>query len=132
MKTKLALLWLLGACLASGNSAAHAQTPVSALAPLPAAADSAPEINAFLKRDQAQMPPANAVLFMGSSSIRMWDTARDFSEIPTINRGFGGSQIFENTLYVDRLAVPYKPKIIVFCAGTNDLAYGNKTAPQVF
>jgi len=109
-----------------------AVTAQAALAPLPANADSAPEINAFLRADQKQMPPAGAVLFMGSSSIRMWDTARDFSEIPTINRGFGGSQIFENTLYVDRIAVPYNPKIIVFCAGTNDLAYGNKTAPQVF
>ncbi len=109
-----------------------AQSPAPALLPLPAAADAAPEMNAFLKADQKQMPPAGAVLFMGSSSIRMWDTARDFPEIPTINRGFGGSQIFENTLYVDRIAVPYKPKIIVFCAGTNDLAYGNKTAPQVF
>jgi lysophospholipase L1-like esterase len=114
------------------SPAVTAQSAVSALAPLPANADSAPEMNAFLKADQKQMPPAGAVLFMGSSSIRMWDTARDFPEIPTINRGFGGSQIFENTLYVDRLAVPYQPKIIVFCAGTNDLAYGNKSAPQVF
>lgn len=109
-----------------------AQTPAAALAVLPANAASAPEINAFLKADQKQMPPARAVLFMGSSSIRMWDTAQDFPEIPTINRGFGGSQIFENTLYVDRIAVPYKPKIIVFCAGTNDLAYGSKTPQQVF
>ncbi len=136
MKTKTtrlpALALLMGAfslSLACPPSAA-AQAPT--LAPLPASADAAPEMNAFLKADQAQMPPANAVLFMGSSSIRMWNTARDFPEIPTINRGFGGSQIFENTLYVDRLAVPYHPKIIVFCAGTNDLAYGNKTAPQVF
>lgn len=111
--------------------AVRAQTAVSALAPLPASADAAPEMNAFLKADQKQMPPAGAVLFMGSSSIRMWDTAHDFPELPVINRGFGGSQIFESTLYADRIAVPYKPKIIVFCAGTNDLAYGNKTPPQV-
>lgn len=108
-----------------------AQSPVSALAPLPANANSAPEMNAFLKADRKQMPPPGAVLFMGSSSIRMWDTARDFPEVPTINRGFGGSQIFENTLYVDRIAVPYNPKIIVFCAGTNDLAYGKKSPQQV-
>lgn len=118
---------MLGALsIGPGSLPAATQT---ALAPLPASADSAPEMNAFLKADQ--MPPPGAVLFMGSSTIRMWDTARDFPEIPTINRGFGGSQIFENTLYVDRIAVPYKPKIIVFCAGTNDLAYGNKSPQQV-
>ncbi len=115
-----------------GWSPALAQPAATALAPLPAGADAAPEMNAFLKADQKQMPPTGAVLFMGSSSIRFWTTlAQDFPEIPVINRGFGGSQIFENTLYVDRIATLYKPKIIVLFAGTNDLAYGNKNPQQV-
>jgi lysophospholipase L1-like esterase len=57
--------------------------------------------------------------------------AQDFAEIPVINRGFGGSQIFESTLYADRIAIPYKPKMIVMAAGTNDLAYGGKNPQQV-
>ncbi len=102
------------------------------MAPLPASAPAAAEINAFQEADQKQMPPTGAVLFMGSSSIRLWSTlAQDFSEIPVINRGFGGSLIQDSTLYADRIAIPYKPKIIVLCAGTNDLAYGNKKPPQV-
>lgn len=117
---------------AKPQPAALVPAALTTLAPLPATAPAATEINAFLKADQKQMPPTGAVLFMGSSSIRMWDTKADFPEIPVINRGFGGSQIFENTLYVDRIATPYKPKIIVFCAGTNDLAYGNKNSQQVF
>jgi lysophospholipase L1-like esterase len=141
MKTQTTSPRLLASALIIGafslgpvcSPAVMAQSAVSALAPLPANADSAPEMNAFLKADQKQMPPTGAVLFMGSSSIRLWTTlAQDIPEIPVINRGFGGSQIFENTLYVDRIAVPYHPKIIVLFAGTNDLAYGNKTAPQVF
>lgn len=125
----MGILWLAP----KPSPAAPAQTAVTAFAPLPAGADSAAEMNAFLKADQKQMPPAGAVLFMGSSSIRFWTTlAQDFPEIPVINRGFGGSQIFENTLYIDRIAVPYKPKMIVLYAGTNDLAYGNKTPQQVF
>ncbi|MDQ2688127.1 MAG: GDSL-type esterase/lipase family protein, partial [Armatimonadota bacterium] len=111
---------------------ALAQGGVSALAPLPATADAAPEMNAFLKADQKQMPPPGAVLFMGSSSVRIWDTlAQDFPEIPVINRGFGGSEIFESTLYLDRIAITYKPKLIIMFAGTNDLAYGNKNPQQV-
>ena len=79
------------------------------------------------------MPPKNAVLFAGSSTIRLWDTvAKDIPEIPIINRGFGGSQLFGNTIYADRIAIAYQPKIIVLFAGTNDLAYGNKSPQQVF
>jgi len=130
----LASLLVIGAfTLDPGYSlAASAQTGVSALAPLPAGANAASEMNAFLKEDQKRMPPAGAVLFMGSSSIRLWDAlAQDFPEIPVINRGFGGSLIQDNTLYIDRIAVPYKPKVIVLFAGTNDLAYGNKSPQQV-
>ena len=101
--------------------------------PLPADAPASQEINAFLEADKKQMPPAGAVLFIGSSSIRMWDTlAQDFPEIPVINRGFGGSLVHESTLYADRIAIPYKPKMIVMFAGTNDLAYGNKSPQEVF
>lgn len=130
---------LLGAASLASLSApaVRAQTapplPPPTFAPLPAKADAAPEINAFRTADLKQMPPANAVLFMGSSSIRLWTTlAQDIPEVPTINRGFGGSLVFESTLYADRIAIPYHPKIIVMFAGTNDLAYGNRTPAQVF
>lgn len=101
--------------------------------PVPANANAAREINAFWEADRKQMPPRGAVLFMGSSSIRIWDAlAQDFAEIPVINRGFGGSFIHESTQYADRIAWPYQPKIIVLAAGTNDLAYGNEKPQQVF
>lgn len=110
----------------------QAQNPMASVQPLPASDGAAPELNAFLKADQKQLPPPGGVLFMGSSSIRLWSTmASDFPEIPVINRGFGGSQIFESTLYADRIAAPYKPRLIVMFAGTNDLAYGNKSPEQV-
>jgi len=111
----------------------RAQSAAPRMALLPASAPYAAEINAFQEADQKQMPPTGAVLFVGSSSIRLWSAlAQDFSEIPVINRGFGGSLIQDSTLYADRIAIPYKPKMIVLCAGTNDLAYGNKNPQQVF
>ena len=83
-----------------------AVTPVSAqaapLAPVPANEQAAPEINAFETADRKQMPSPGAVLFMGSSSIRMWTTlSQDFPEIPVINRGFGGSLIQDSTRYAE-------------------------------
>lgn len=117
---------------AGGFPPVSAQTAAPVLAPLPSDAPYAPEINAFGAADKKQMPPSGAVLFIGSSSIRLWTTlASDFSEIPVINRGFGGSLIQDSTRYADRIAIPYKPKIIVLCAGTNDLAYGGKNPAQV-
>jgi lysophospholipase L1-like esterase len=107
-------------------------TPLAPLAPLPAKAPYASEINAFQAADRKQMPPPGAVLVIGSSSVRFWTTlAQDFPEIPVINRGFGGSFIQDSTAYADRIVLPYRPKMVVLFAGTNDLAYGNKGPQQV-
>ena len=89
------------------------------------------EIEAFEAADKKQAPPQNAVLFTGSSSIRLWKTLKeDFPELTVLNRGFGGSQISDSIRYFDRIVVPYKPKLIVFYAGTNDIA-SKKTPEQV-
>jgi lysophospholipase L1-like esterase len=89
------------------------------------------DIEAFEAADRKQMPPADATLFIGSSTIRLWTTlATDFPEFPTINRGFGGSQIADSTFYADRIVFPYHPKRIVFYAGDNDLA-ARKSPQQV-
>ena len=83
------------------------------------------EIRAFEAADAKQMPPAGAVLFVGSSSIRLWTTlAEDFPDHTVINRGFGGSRIPDSARYADRIVIPYKPKTIVLYAGDNDIAAG--------
>ncbi len=90
-----------------------------------------PEIQQFEKSDKENPPPKGAVLFIGSSSIRMWKSlSEDFPGIKVINRGFGGSQIADSTFYVDRLVTPYRPRMIVFYAGDNDL-FDGKTPQQV-
>jgi lysophospholipase L1-like esterase len=82
-----------------------------------------PEIHAFEMRDATNPPPQNAVLFVGSSTIRKWSTlAKDFPDVTVINRGFGGSEIDDSTAYASRIIIPYHPRIIVFYAGDNDLA----------
>lgn len=89
------------------------------------------DIAAFEEQDRKSPPPADAALFIGSSSFRLWtNLAQDFSEIPVINRGFGGSEIADSTHYVDRIVLPYKPRLIVMFAGTNDIA-GGKQPEQV-
>ena len=56
------------------------------------------EIGAFEAADRTNPPPKGALLFIGSSTIRMWKTlAQDLPGHTTINRGFGGSQIVDST-----------------------------------
>jgi lysophospholipase L1-like esterase len=88
------------------------------------------EMDAFAKLDADKAPPENAVLFVGSSSIRLWDLANSFPDLVAINRGFGGSQICDSTLRADDLVVKYRPRLIVFYAGDNDVNSG-KSAEQV-
>ena len=65
------------------------------------------------------------VLFIGSSSIRKWSSlSTDMAPLEVQNHGFGGSTVNDCVYYADRLIVPYKPKAIVFYAGTNDIAFG--------
>ena len=85
----------------------------------------AAEIDQLTAKDAAHAPPQNAVVFVGSSSIRYWTTlAEDFPGIPTINRGFGGSQLSDSVFYEDRIVIPYHPRLVVLFAGTNDLWAG--------
>jgi hypothetical protein len=83
------------------------------------------EITAFEAADKTNPPPKNAILFLGSSSIRKWTTlARDFPGHKVFNRGFGGSQLSDSIYYFDRIVLPYKPKMIVLYAGSNDIDAG--------
>ena len=87
-------------------------------------------ISAFEAQDQKSPPPQGAVLFVGSSSIRLWKVEKSFPNLVTINRGFGGSEIADSVHFADRIVLKYQPKTIVFYAGDNDIAHG-KSPVQV-
>jgi lysophospholipase L1-like esterase len=90
-----------------------------------------PDIGQFEAQDRASPPRLGSIVFVGSSSIRMWTTLdRDFPGVPVLNRGFGGSEAGDVARFAERIVVPYKPPVVVFYAGDNDLAAG-KTPAQV-
>lgn len=87
------------------------------------------DMRRFAAEDAVSPPPRQGVLFVGSSSIRLWATlAADFPGVPVINRGFGGSEIRDSTWYADRIIVPYAPRQVLIYAGDNDLFSGRTPA----
>jgi lysophospholipase L1-like esterase len=79
-------------------------------------------IDAFEARDADHPPPADATLFVGSSSIRLWNTlAEDMAPLVTIRRGFGGARMHDVIHYADRLITAYRPARVVIFVGSNDV-----------
>ncbi len=91
----------------------------------------ATEIEAFLKADQEKPPPQNSILFIGSSIFRRWENLTEqMAPLPVFNRAFGGSQTHEILYYMDKIVLPYKPKIIAYYCGSNDIN-ANVTPQQI-
>ena len=90
------------------------------------------EISAFEQSDRTNPPPKGGLVFIGSSTIRLWTTlSKDFPNHKVINRGFGGSEIVDSTHFAERVIFPYEPKMVFLRAGGNDIHAG-KSAKQVF
>lgn len=81
-----------------------------------------PAIQAFEQQDREDPPQPGGVLFVGSSSIRMWDLDESFPDLNALNRGFGGSEVADAVHFADRIVLPYRPRLIVLYAGDNDIA----------
>ncbi len=91
-----------------------------------------PAIRKFEEADKVTPPPQNAIVFIGASSIVRWNLRESFPELgpQAINRGFGGSLAADSTRYADRVVIPYKPRMVVFYAGDNDVE-ANHTPAQI-
>lgn len=88
------------------------------------------EIEKIETRDAETLPPTSGLLFIGSSTIKLWKLDESYPNLPVINHGFGGSYISDSVYFFDRLVTPVKPRQIVMYAGGNDIASG-KTPAEV-
>ncbi|HEU4458986.1 MAG TPA: SGNH/GDSL hydrolase family protein [Methylibium sp.] len=129
-----------GLCCAATASMAQPQA-APASKPKPKASRPEPALparwresfEAFDAADRAAAPKPGGVLFVGSSSIRLWnDLEQQFEDpVAVVKRGFGGSRLQDTTDHLRRLVLPYKPRVVVVYAGDNDLAEG-RSPQQVF
>jgi hypothetical protein len=93
----------------------------------------ADEIRSFKRQDSISFPPKDGILFIGSSSIRLWgDLEQRFPGEPIIKRGVGGCELWQVVdYYTTYILFPYHPRKIFIYAGENDIAAG-KSAEFVF
>ena len=112
------ILVTLSTCAAIGHIAENHQVVESRWEPV---------IQQFEAADEENPPPENAILFAGSSSIVFWRSlSDDMAPLAVLNRGFGGSQMFELNMFRDRIVTPYKPRAVLVYEGDNDVAAGKQ------
>ena len=94
-----------------------------------------PEIRAFADEDAARPPQTGGILFVGDSDIRFWREdgrfEQDFPGLPVINRGFGGARTWELLAWFRQIVDPYRPVLIVYNCGDNDLLEAGVTEPMI-
>ena len=126
---------LLAIALASATLMWSAVRPLDAQATQGAPAGQqigfADQIKAFLDQDRTAPPPKDAILFIGSSIFRQWTNVKEhMAPLPVFNRAFGGSRTWEVLHYMDQIVLPYRPRIIVYYTGSNDVNAG-EPAPAI-
>ncbi len=90
------------------------------------------EIKAFKRQDSIQKPNDGMLLFIGSSSFRLWKSVKEDFNNPTIlNRAFGGSTFLDLINYQEDIALKYNPKKIFIYCGENDVASSDKVTPKI-
>ncbi len=89
------------------------------------------DIEQFQHEDEHSPAAKGSVLFIGSSSIRLWKTlAQDMQPLPVLARGFGGAKIMDVSYYVSSIVAPYEPAAIVVYVGSNDLSDAMGNTPK--
>ncbi len=116
----LLIVFVLAGC----SSVNHRQIVEEASWPKPSRYEKA--IVAFEEQDEAAPTPEQAIVAVGSSSMRGWHKhiAEDLAPHVIIPRGFGGSNMHDVLYYTDRVVTKYNPKAVLLYEGDNDVASG--------
>ena len=88
------------------------------------------ELAAFEEIDRQTPAPKGQILFVGSSTMVDWNPAKYFPDLKIVNRALWGSGLADTSRNVDRLILPYEPRVVVLYGGDNDLD-GGATSEQV-
>lgn len=108
-------LW--ASILAASHMAANAQD-------LPVNVRFEAELKALADYDRSVQGDSVGTLFIGSSSIRLWNVKADFAAYRPLNHGFGGATVVDVLANYDLLTAHYAPETIIVYIGENDIVQG--------
>ena len=78
------------------------------------------DIKRLEARDATESDPEDAIMFIGSSSIRRWsDIATDMAPFRTIQRGYGGAKYSDVAIFAKRLLHPHEYRALVIFVGND-------------
>jgi lysophospholipase L1-like esterase len=84
------------------------------------------DIRMFDSLNKVEKHSSDAIMFLGSSYIRMWTNIRnDVKYKDIIHRGFGGCNLRDVAYYVKRIVYPHQPKALFIYVG-NDIVDSDK------
>jgi hypothetical protein len=117
--------WLILTCLVLAPSRGICQGPEAAVWEN--------DIRKFEHLDSTETYSKDAILFTGSSSIRLWDSlAKDMAPYPVIKRGYGGAKLSDYLVYAKRIIYPHDCRaIVIFIANDITGVPADKTPPEV-
>jgi hypothetical protein len=116
----LAIIFLISAC-----------SPVGKLKESPAVKWWEPDIARFDSLDQVTMYPSDAIIFAGSSSIRLWTTlSSDMEPFHVIQRGYGGAKFSDFAVYADRIFSAHQCKAAVLFIANDITGAADDKSPE--
>lgn len=90
------------------------------------------DIQAFVAHTKSGSLPEKPIVFVGSSSFRLWKSmAEDLAPLPVVNRGFGGSRLADIEHWAEELVNINSPAAVVVFCGTNDIRPDYAAEPEV-
>ncbi len=89
------------------------------------------DIAAFEQLDKTEKYADNSILFVGSSSIRLWSTLKeDAAPYPVIQRGFGGSRTPDVVFYLKRIVYPHQFSAVAIFVANDITGSPNDLTPK--
>jgi len=83
------------------------------------------DIQRILEREKTAPPPHQGILLIGSSIFRLWtQLGEQMAPLPVFNHAFGGAVTQDIQDRVEQLVLPYRPRIVVYYCGSNDVNAG--------
>lgn len=74
---------------------------------------------------QQRPPQSEGILFVGSSIFQFWTHLNEqMVPLPVLNRAVAGSVTQDMLDRMDQWILPYKPRMVVFYCGSNDISAG--------